>query len=89
MNVYDGQCERVLAVGDVVFFPKGAEGAHQVLNRAAEPALYLIAANHVSPEVVEHVDSGKVLAMSRLGSLWTVHRRADAVDYFDGEEPRG
>jgi uncharacterized cupin superfamily protein len=79
--------ERELAPGDVVFFPKGPEGAHQVVNRTEEPARYLIAASHVSPEVVEHVDSGKVLAMSQLG-LWTVHRRADAVDYFEGEEPR-
>ncbi len=80
--------ERELAAGDVVFFPLGPDGAHQVVNRSGEPARYVIAANHVSPEVVEHVDSGKVLAMSRMGPLWTVHRRADAVDYFDGEEPR-
>jgi len=81
--------ERELAPGDVAFFPKGPDGAHQIVNRSDEPALYVIAANHVSPEVVEHVDSGKVLAMSRIGPLWPVHRRADAVDYFDGEEARG
>ena len=81
--------ERELAAGDVVFFPKGPDGAHQVVNRSGEPARYVNAASHVSPEVVEHVDSGKVLAMSRIGPLWTIHRRADAVDYFDGEEPGG
>jgi uncharacterized cupin superfamily protein len=81
--------ERELAPGDVVFFPKGPDGAHHVVNRSGERALYVIAANHVSPEVVEHVDSGKVLAMSRVGPLWTIHRRADAVDYFDGEEASG
>ncbi len=32
-------------------------------------------------------DSGKVLAASRLGPLWTMHRRENEVDYFDGEEP--
>src|SRR6266545_2291523 len=53
--------ERELAAGDVVFFPLGPDGAHQVVNRSGEPARYVIAANHVSPEVVEHVDSGKVL----------------------------
>ena len=47
-----------------------------VFNSSGEPARYVIAA------------SGKVLAMSRIGDLWTVHRRADAVDYLDGEEPR-
>jgi uncharacterized cupin superfamily protein len=79
--------ERELAPGDVVFFPTGPDGAHQVLNRADEPARYLLAASHVSPEVVEYPDSGKVLALSRLGPLWTMHRRSDAVDYFEGEQP--
>lgn len=80
--------ERELVPGDVVFFQQGAEGAHQVVNRSDEPALYLIAASHASPEVVEYPDSGKILAVSRLGPLWTMHRRADTADYFDGEEPR-
>ncbi len=79
--------ERELEPGEVAFFPRGREGAHQVVDRSGEPARYLIAASHVSPEVVQHVDSGKVLAMSQDG-LWTVHRLADAVDYFEGEEPR-
>jgi uncharacterized cupin superfamily protein len=79
--------ERVLGPGDVVHFPHGAEGAHQLFNEGDEPARYLFAASHVSPEVVEYPDSGKVLALSRLG-LWTMHRREDAVDYFDGEQPR-
>jgi uncharacterized cupin superfamily protein len=80
--------ERALAPGDVMFFPSGPEGAHQLYNERNGPARYLIAASHVSPEVVEYPDSGKVLALSRLGPLWTMHRREDAVDYFDGEQPR-
>ncbi|HET7573150.1 MAG TPA: cupin domain-containing protein [Gaiellaceae bacterium] len=80
--------ERELEPGEVVFFPTGPDGAHQLFNRSDEPARYLIAASHVSPEVVEYPDSGKVLALSQVGPLWTMHRRADAVDYFDGEEPR-
>ena len=56
-----------------------------------EPARYIVTAVHVSPEVVEHVDSGKVLAMARTDGkpLWTVHRFDDSVDYFAGEEPKG
>ncbi len=80
--------ERVLEPGEVVFFPSGPDGAHQLFNAGDEPARYLIAANHASPEVVEYPDSGKVLALSKLGPLWSMHRRDDAVDYFDGEEPR-
>ncbi len=80
--------ERVLEPGEVVFFPSGPDGAHQLFNAGDEPARYLIAANHASPEVVEYPDSGKVLALSKLGPLWSMHRRDDAVDYFDGEESR-
>ena len=82
--------ERELEPGDAAQFPTGPDGAHQVVNRTDEPARYVIAAVHVSPEVVEHVDSGKVLAMARTEGkpLWTVHRSGDAVDYFDGEEPK-
>jgi uncharacterized cupin superfamily protein len=84
--------QRVLAPGDAVFFPRGPDGAHQVTNRGAEPARYVVAASHVSPEVVEYPDSGKLAAMSRGKSqggrpLWTMHRLADAVDYFEGESP--
>jgi len=80
--------ERVLEPGDVIFFPAGSDGAHQLFNAGDQPARYLIAANHASPEVVEYPDSGKVLAVSKLGPLWSMHRRDDVVDYFDGEEPR-
>jgi uncharacterized cupin superfamily protein len=83
--------ERELEPGDVARFPTGPDGAHQVVNRTDEPARYIVAAVHVSPEVVEHVDSGKVLAMARTEGkpLWTIHRFGDAVDYFEGEEPKG
>jgi uncharacterized cupin superfamily protein len=82
------QGERPLVAGDVVFFAAGPDGAHQLYNASDEPARYLIAASHVSPEVVEYPDSGKVLALSRVGPLWSMHRRDAAVDYFDGERPR-
>lgn len=80
--------ERELAPGDVVFFPTGADGAHQVVNHADEPARYLFAASHAYPEVVEYPDSGKLAALSPLGPLWSMHRRTEAVDYFDGEQPQ-
>jgi uncharacterized cupin superfamily protein len=87
----DGESE--LKPGDAVPFPAGRDGAHQVFNRTDEPARYVMAARHVTPEVVEHVDSGKLIAMAHSESqggepLWTVHRFDDATDYFDGEEPK-
>ena len=82
--------ERRLAPGDVAQFPTGPSGAHQLLNRTQEPARYLIAAVHVSPEVVEYPDSEKLAAFARTEDkpLYAVHRVDDSVDYFDGEQPR-
>jgi uncharacterized cupin superfamily protein len=85
--------ERELEAGDMVHFPTGPEGAHQVANRTQEPARYLVVDSKVSPEIVEYPDSGKLASMSRGasqrgGPLWTAHRLEDEVDYFDGESPR-
>src|SRR5690348_6160163 len=43
--------EQTLAAGDVVHFPKGATGAHQMLNRSGEPARYVVASSNVAPEI--------------------------------------
>lgn len=80
--------ERELKEGDAVHFPTGPDGAHQMINRGEEPARYVVAAAHASPEVVEYPDSGKFAAGSRATRFWTVNRVGDAVDYFDGEQPQ-
>ena len=82
--------ERELREGEVVHFPRGPEGAHQVSNRSAEPVRYVLAASLPTPEIVEYPDSGKIASMARTetsagGPLFTVNRLADAVDYYDGE----
>jgi uncharacterized cupin superfamily protein len=82
--------ERELAEGDVLHFPTGPPGAHQVVNRSGAPARYVIASSFKSPEIVEYPESGKIAAVShteshRGGPLWTIHRLDDSVDYFEGE----
>ena len=82
--------ERELREGEVVHFPRGPEGAHQLSNRSGDVARYVIAASQGTPEIIEYPDSGKIAAMARTetaagGPLFTVNRLADAVDYFDGE----
>ena len=57
--------ERTLEAGDVVHFPAGPAGAHQVWNASGEPARYVVAGALVSPEVVQYPDSDKVAAMAR------------------------
>ena len=82
--------ERELKEGEVVHFPRGPEGAHQVSNRSGEIVRYVIAASQGTPEIIEYPDSGKIAAMARTetsggGPLFTVNRLEDAVDYFDDE----
>ena len=84
------QGERELAPGEVAAFPAGPEGAHQVLNRSDGPARVLIVSTMRSPDVVEHLDSGKVL--TRTGSKSgpgqaqvAAFNRADAVEPMSGE----
>ncbi len=49
--------ERTLAQGEVVSLPAGRAGAHQILNRATEPARVLIVATNDLPEVAEQVEN--------------------------------
>ena len=70
---------------DLVFFPKGPEGAHQVLNDGDARALILMWSTIVLPTASVYPDSGK-------GGVWTGNkdddgmvRRDSAVEYFDGE----
>ena len=71
--------ERELRPGDVVGFPQGETGAHTFYNRNAEPSRIAIFSTLRSGYPV-YPDSDKVAAGGR------VFRRADAVDYWDGEE---
>jgi uncharacterized cupin superfamily protein len=86
---------RELAEGEVVAFPVGEAGAHQLANRSDEPARVLVISTMVAPEVNGYPDSGKVLATLRPpgspadDSLAAAFRLADEVDYWEGEEPPG
>ena len=73
--------ERELRAGDVVGFPQGEEGAHTFYNRGSEPVRILFFST-LRSGYPTYVDSDKVAAGGR------VFRRADAVDYWDGEESR-
>jgi uncharacterized cupin superfamily protein len=69
--------ERVLRAGDVVCFPTGPDGAHQLRGPGS---VLLLSATH-TVESVEYPDSGKVGARPP-GKIF---RAADAVDYWEGE----
>jgi uncharacterized cupin superfamily protein len=56
--------ERVLAPGEVVSFPAGRAGVHQIVNRATEPARVLIAATNDVPEVAEQVENEQLVVIT-------------------------
>jgi len=81
----DGEHE--LRPGDVVCFPEGPEGAHQVRNDTDEPVRVLIASTKRQPDAAVYPDSGKM-------GVWSGNEDADPgrmfrieseVDYWDGE----
>jgi uncharacterized cupin superfamily protein len=77
-----------LAPGDVIAFPPGAEGAHRVENDSDAPARVLIVSTMQFPDVAEHPDSGKVLAITGPpphSGEFLAFRREDAVPLLEGE----
>jgi uncharacterized cupin superfamily protein len=69
--------ERALRAGDVLCFPAGPAGAHQVTG----PGTVLIFSESRALDAVEYPESGKL----ELRPPGTVFRSADAVDLWDGE----
>jgi uncharacterized cupin superfamily protein len=81
---------RELEPGDVISFPRGREGAHQVANWSDVTARFLAVSTSGTPDLVVYPDSGKLGACERLpdrAGLFEIIRMADAVDYHDGERP--
>jgi uncharacterized cupin superfamily protein len=78
-----------LAPGDLIAFPPGRDGAHRVENDSDEPARVLIISTMQFPDVAEHLDSGKVLAITGPPpdtGEFLAFRRADAVEILEGED---
>lgn len=79
---------RELEEGEALRFPLGEEGAHQIINRSDEPAIFLAVSSHGRPDVVVYPDSDKIGVGERLprgGGLRAFFKRADRVGYFEGE----
>jgi uncharacterized cupin superfamily protein len=56
--------ERVLATGEIVSFPAGRAGTHQILNRSDAPARVLICSTNDLPEVAEQVETGLTVVLT-------------------------
>jgi uncharacterized cupin superfamily protein len=75
--------EETLSAGDVICFPRGPEGAHQILNATADPARFLIVSERAECAASVYEDSDKI----GIYAPGTRHlfRRSDERDYYDGE----
>ena len=75
----------VLEPLDLLFFPTGPEGAHQLRNDGDAPARVLMWSTVVYPAVTVYPDSGKVGVYTRGGADNLVVERSSAVGYYEGE----
>jgi uncharacterized cupin superfamily protein len=81
--------ERELAEGEVVACPPGRAGAHQLINRGAAVARFLILSTKAQADVIEYPDSGRISAQGGTRGtpdavaymLSTEHQ----LGYFEGE----
>lgn len=78
--------ERELQEGDVVCFPRGKDGLHQVRNTSESPIRVLMLSSMNAPDIVEYPDSGKVGARSLAGERIILSRPGPNLDYWDGED---
>jgi uncharacterized cupin superfamily protein len=81
VRMHDG--DHVLAEGDVVPFPRGPAGGHQLRNDSDEVARVLIVSTNADPDVAEYPDTGKVATI--VGGAHTYHRAADAAEHAGPE----
>jgi uncharacterized cupin superfamily protein len=90
LRTLDG--ERTLEPGEVVSFPRGEAGAHQIVNRSDAEARVLLFSEMNAPEVVVRPESGKLSALGRPpgGRGEGIHRifhERDEVPFWEGENP--
>ncbi|MDE3070662.1 MAG: cupin domain-containing protein [Acidobacteriota bacterium] len=81
---------RELTEGEVVAFPRGEAGGHQVVNASGAPVRFLSFSTAGEPDIVVYPDSGKLGAFERLvdgGGLRAMFRMDDQVEYHHGEVP--
>jgi uncharacterized cupin superfamily protein len=90
LRTLDG--ERELVTGEVVSFPRGETGAHQIVNRSDREARILLISEMNAPEVVVRPESGKLSALgrppgSRGEGMHKVFHQSDEVSFWEGEDP--
>ena len=70
----------------MVCFPRGKDGAHQIINRTDSPIRVLMLSSMVAPDIVEYLDTDKVFARNATGEPIMLARPGPTVEYREGEE---
>jgi uncharacterized cupin superfamily protein len=78
--------ETVLREGDVVAFPRGEDGYHQVINRTESPIRVLMLSSMNSPELLHYPDSDKWAADNVKGEHVFMARLGATLAYWEGED---
>ena len=81
--------ERELTEGEVVAFPAGPGGAHQLINNTQTPVRYVMASTKAAADVIEYPDSGRISAQAgepgAPDAVAYMLSTAHQLGYFDGE----
>jgi uncharacterized cupin superfamily protein len=77
VRMHDG--DHALDEGDVVPFPTGPEGGHQIRNDSEDVARVLIVSSNASPDVAEYPETGKISTI--VDGKHAYHRTSDAVEH--------
>ena len=84
-SVRDPDGRHELEPDDVVFFPRGPQGAHQIRNETGDPVRVLMWSTVIHPAATVYPDSDKI-------AIWTgnheddvIVQRSSKVDYWHGE----
>jgi uncharacterized cupin superfamily protein len=78
--------EQAFKEGDVVSFPRGNDGAQQIINPTDSPVRVLMLSSMIGPDIVDYIDSGKVHATDLAGEPIMFSRPGPTLDYWEGEE---
>ena len=78
--------EQVLKEGDVVCFPRGKDGTHQIINRSDSPIRVLMLSSMTPGDVIEYLDTGKILAKDAKDDDIMFARPGPAIEYWEDEE---
>ena len=78
--------ERQLREGDVVAFPRGKGGAHQIRNDTDTPIRVLMLSTLIAPDIVEYLDTGKIYATAIGGEPIMFARPGPPAEYWEGED---